>query len=80
MWNVLKYLTLAIRLGTFFGNLQAVKANDPATGAESYQPAADTLLSSGDGQKFLARLTGAQQAAVIAALPLAIWLLDHLTE
>jgi hypothetical protein len=80
MWAWMKYLAIAMRLSMFLGNLQAVRANDPTTTAASYQPAADMILTSGDGQAFLARLTTEQKAAVAAGLPLAIWLIDHLTE
>jgi len=80
MWSWMKYVGVAIRLAGFLGNLQAVKANDPNTTAESYRPAADTILGSGDAQRFLGRLNANEQQAIAAGLPLAIWLMDHLTE
>ena len=80
MWAWMKYIGIALRLAGFFGNLQVVKASDPSTTAESYRPAAEVLLSSGDGREFLAKLTPAQQQAITAGLPLFVWLLDHMTE
>jgi len=80
VWGTLKYLYLAIRLGTLWENLQRVKASDATTTSESYQPAAAVVLEDPGVQKWLARLSPADQAKFVDGLPVFVWGLDAMTE
>jgi len=80
MWNWMKYLYIAIRLGVLFENLKAVKAKDPATTTASYEPAAAVLLSDPSVQKFVARLSPEEQTSFVANLPTFVFMLDFMTE
>jgi len=80
MWNVLKYLYLAIRLATLWENLKNVRAKDPQTSGVSYQPAAAALLADEGIQRWLSRLSPDDQARFTEGLPVFIWGLDNLTE
>jgi len=57
LWTWMKYLYLAIRLGTLFENLKVVRASDPAVTSESYQPASAAILGDPGVQKWLGRLS-----------------------
>lgn len=59
MWTWMKYLYLAIRLGTLWENLKAVRASDPAVSSESYQPASAAILEDPGVQRWLLQLPGA---------------------
>ena len=84
----MKYLYLAIRLGTLFENLKAVRASDPAVTSESYQPASAAIpstplrasLDDPGVQRWLARLSPEEQARFTEGLPVFVWGLDALTE
>jgi hypothetical protein len=80
MWSWMKYLYLAIRLGTLWENLKAIRAGDAATTSESYQPAAAAVLDDPNVQRWLGRLTPDEQARFTAGLPTFIWALDQMTE
>jgi hypothetical protein len=80
MWSTLKYLYLAIRLGTLWENLQGVKAKDPATTSEAYQPAAAAVLEDPGVQRWLAGLSPADQVRFVEGLPVFVWGLDAMTE
>jgi len=80
VWTWMKYLYLAIRLGTLFENLKAVRASDPAATSESYQPAAAAILGDPGVEKWLGRLSPEEQARFTEGLPVFVWGLDALTE
>jgi hypothetical protein len=80
VWAWTKYLYLAIRLGTLFENLKAVRASDPSTASESYQPAAAVVLDDPSVQRWLGRLSPDEQARFVAGLPVFVWALDAMTE
>lgn len=79
---------MAIRLGTLFENLKAVRASDPAVSSESYQPASaaipSTSLRAGLGdpgvQRWLSRLSPEEQARFTEGLSVFVWGLDAMTE
>ena len=80
MWSTLKYLYLAIRLGTLWENLKGVSARDAATTSESYQPAAAVILEDPGIQKWLARLSPDEQRKFVEGLPVFVWGLEAMTE
>jgi len=80
VWTWMKYLYLAIRLGTLFENLKAVRASDPAVSSESYQPASAAILDDPGVQTWLGRLSPEEQARFTEGLPVFVWGLDALTE
>lgn len=80
MWPTLKYLYLAIRLGTLWQNLTGVKAKEATTTATAYTLAATTILEDPGVQAWLARLSPEEQRKFVDGLPLFIWGLDTLTE
>jgi len=80
VWTWIKYLYLAIRLGTLFENLKAVRASAPAVSSESYQPASAAILDDPGVQKWLGRLSPEEQARFTEGLPVFVWGLDALTE
>jgi len=80
MWSSLKYMYLAIRLGTLWENLKAVRASDPAVTSESYQPASAAILDDPGVQRWLSRLSPEEQAKLAGGLPVFIWALDSMTE
>jgi hypothetical protein len=80
MWSWLKYLYVAIRLGTLWENLKGIRASDPSTTSESYQPAAAAILDDPGVQKWLGRLSPEEQAKFTGGLPVFIWALDSMTE
>ena len=80
MWTWMKYLYLAIRLGTLFENLKAVRASDPAVTSESYQPASAAILDEPGVQRWMSRLSPEEQARFNEGLPVFLWGLDALTE
>jgi hypothetical protein len=80
MWSWLKYMYLAIRLGTLWENLKAVRASDPAVTSESYQPASAAILDDPGVQRWLSRLSPEEQARFTEGLTVFLWGLDALTE
>jgi len=80
VWSWMKYLYLAIRLGTLWDNLKGVRASDPATTSESYQPAAAAVLSDPGVQRWIERLSPEDQAKFTEGLPTFVWALDAMTE
>lgn len=80
MWSWMKYLYLAIRLGTLFENLKAVRAGDPEVTSESYQPASAAILDDPGVQTWLIRLSPEEQARFAEGLPVFVWGLDAMTE
>lgn len=80
MWSMMKYLYLAIRLGTLWENLKAVRAKDPATTTEMYQPAAAAVLSDPSMVKFVATLPAEDGQKFVEQYPLFLRSLDFLTE
>jgi len=80
MWSWFKYLYVAIRLGTLWENLKGVRASDPSTTSESYQPAAAAILDDPGVQKWLGRLSAEEQVKFTDGLPVFVWGLDALTE
>jgi len=80
MWSVMKYLYLAIRLGTLWENLKTVRSSDPTTTSEAYQPAAAAILEDPGVQRWLSRLSPEEQARFTEGLPVFVWGLDALTE
>jgi len=53
VWTWMKYLYLAIRLGTLWENLKGIRASDPSTTSESYQPASAAILDDPGVQRWL---------------------------
>ena len=80
MWSWLKYMYLAIRLGTLWENLKAVRASDPAVTSDAYQPASAAILDDPGVQMWLGRLSPEEQARFTEGLPVFVWGLDALTE
>ena len=80
MWTWMKYLYLAIRLGTLWENLKTVRSSDPTTTSEAYQPAAAAILEDPGVQRWLSRLSPEEQARFTEGLPVFVWGLDALTE
>jgi hypothetical protein len=71
---------LAIRLGTLWENLKGVRASDPSTTSESYQPASAAILEDPGVQRWLSRLSPEEQARFTEGLSVFVWGLDALTE
>jgi len=80
MWSWLKYMYPAIRLGTLWENLKGVRASDPSTTSESYQPASAAILDDPGVQRWLGRLSPEEQARFTEGLPVFVWALDNMTE
>ena len=80
MWSWLKYMYLAIRLGTLWENLKGVRASDTSTTSEYYQPASAAILEDPGVQRWLSRLSPEEQARFTEGLPVFVWGLDALTE
>ena len=80
MWTWMKYLYLAIRLGTLWENLKGIRASGPSTTSESYQPASAAILDDPGVQRWLSRLSPEEQARFTEGLPVFVWGLDALTE
>jgi len=80
VWTWMKYLYLAIRLGTLWENLKGIRASDPSTTSESYQPASAAILDDPGVQRWLGRLSSEEQARFTEGLPVFVWGLDALTE
>jgi len=80
VWTWMKYLYLAIRLGTLWENLKGIRASDPSTTSESYQPASAAILGDPGVERWLGRLSPEEQARFTEGLPVFVWGLDALTE
>ena len=80
MWSWMKYLYLAIRLGTLWENLKAVAAGTPGLTSAAYDPAAAVILEDPKVQRWLGHIPPEDVEKFRAGLPVFLWGLDAMTE
>ena len=79
MWSWMKYLYVAIRLGSLWENIRGVRARDPLTTSESYQEAAGAMLADEGVQRWLGRIPPEDAQRFTEGLPVFIWGIDNMT-